>query len=199
MLEDAEELRLGPGPHLANLVEEEAALVGHLELPELLLVGVGEGPLLVAEELALEEGLGDRRTVERDERAAAAGALVVDRLGDELLPRAALTGDEHGRLEGRDREHRPEDLLHAGRPADDVVELVAPADLAAQLLDLTHQLGPLGRLVEDHAELVDVEGLGDVVEGAELHGADRRLDRLGGGQHDDRQVREADPQLLEEL
>src|SRR5207244_13111044 len=108
---------VGPWPRLGALVEEEAALVGHLELAELLLVGVGEGPLLVAEELALEEGLGDRRAVERDERAAAAGALVVDRLGDELLPRAALTGDEHRRLEGRDSEVRPDDLLHAVRPS----------------------------------------------------------------------------------
>src|SRR5581483_1733890 len=86
VLEDAEELRLRSRAHLADLVEEERPLVRQLELAELLRVGVREGALLVSEELALEERLGDRGAVERDERAVGARALVVDRLRDQLLP-----------------------------------------------------------------------------------------------------------------
>src|SRR5438093_570007 len=59
VLEDAQQLGLRPWTHLADLVQEERALVGQLELPELARVGVGERALLVPEELALEERLGD--------------------------------------------------------------------------------------------------------------------------------------------
>ena len=68
-----------------------------------------------------------------------------------------------------------------------------------QLLHLAHERGVLGRLVEDDAQLVDVERLGDVVESTELHGADRRLHGLGSRQHDDRHARIAAPHLLEQL
>ena len=74
MLEHAQQLRLGGRPHLADLVEEERALVRQLELAELLRVRVGERAALVAEELALEQRLGDGGAVERDERLARARA-----------------------------------------------------------------------------------------------------------------------------
>ena len=57
--------------HVADLVEEERAAVRGLELADAPLVGAGERAALVAEELALEELVRDRRAVERDERAAA--------------------------------------------------------------------------------------------------------------------------------
>ncbi len=41
----------------------------------------------------------------------------------------------------------------------------------------------------DERELIDVERLRQVVDGAELHGVDGGPDRSGGGQHDDRDVR----------
>jgi hypothetical protein len=47
--------------HLADLVEEERAAVGLLEAADAAAVGAGEGALLVAEELGLEERLRDRR------------------------------------------------------------------------------------------------------------------------------------------
>ena len=68
----AQELGLEVERHLADLVEEERALVGLLEGPLAQPLGAGEGPLLVAEELALHEGLRDGRAVHRDERAVAA-------------------------------------------------------------------------------------------------------------------------------
>src|SRR6202008_933278 len=64
--------------------------------------GAGEGALLVAEELALEQRVGQRGAVDGDERLAPARGEVVDGLGDELLAGAALALDEHG---ARDRGH----------------------------------------------------------------------------------------------
>src|SRR5881409_2303847 len=55
----------------------------------------GERALLVAEQLRLEQRLGQRGAVDRDERTAAPRRARVDRARDELLARAALALDEH--------------------------------------------------------------------------------------------------------
>src|SRR5690606_14300454 len=102
LLERAEHLRLSREAHVADLVEEEGAAVGLLELPDALLRGAGERALLVAEELALDELGRDRGAVDLDERAAGALGAVVDPAGDELLAGAGLAGDEHAGLGRRD-------------------------------------------------------------------------------------------------
>ena len=62
--------------HVADLVEEEGAAVGLLEAaPVAPLVRAGEGALLVAEQLALEERLGQRGAVDRHEGAASRRGL----------------------------------------------------------------------------------------------------------------------------
>jgi hypothetical protein len=55
LLEDAEELHLRVGRDVADLVEEDRAAVGQLEAAEPPLRRAGEGAVLVAEELALDE------------------------------------------------------------------------------------------------------------------------------------------------
>jgi hypothetical protein len=65
--------------HLADLVEEERAAVSLLEFPLPRGDGPREGPALVTEELALEQGVGDAGAVDRDEGLVAAVALVVER------------------------------------------------------------------------------------------------------------------------
>src|SRR5262245_54390515 len=60
-LQDAQQLGLQLGLELADLVEEERAAVGELEPAALALARAGERALLVAEELALEQRLGQRR------------------------------------------------------------------------------------------------------------------------------------------
>jgi len=86
LLDDSQELRLQGRRELADLVQEDRALIRELELPELLLDRVGERASLVPEELAFEQILGDGGAVERDERLLGSRALVVQGLGDELLP-----------------------------------------------------------------------------------------------------------------
>ncbi len=101
-LEDAEELHLHPERHLAHLVQKEASPVGLAELSLLPPVGPGEGPLLVAEELRFQQGLGDRRAVELDEGALLPEAVEVDEPRDHLLARPRFAGDEDRRLRGGD-------------------------------------------------------------------------------------------------
>src|SRR5439155_1077824 len=93
LLEHAQELRLERERHVGDLVQEERAARGDLELADAPLDRAREGAALVAEELALEELVGDGRAVERHEGAAARG-VVVDGLGDQLFARAGLALDE---------------------------------------------------------------------------------------------------------
>src|SRR5690606_24117787 len=123
LLERAEHLRLRVEAHVPDLVEEERPAVGLLELPDPLLRGAGEAPLLVAEQLGLDELARDGGAVDLDDGAGAAGALVVDPAGDELLARAGLAGDEHARLGRR----------HAGDGALDALDGRAVADDGRQL------------------------------------------------------------------
>ena len=57
-LEHAQQLGLHAEGQLADLVEEDRAAVGHLEAAEGARDGAGEGALLVAEQLALDQGVG---------------------------------------------------------------------------------------------------------------------------------------------
>src|SRR5690242_2497953 len=59
LLQDAQQLRLERCRHLADLVEEYRARVGKLELAERALRRAGERALLIAEELALEQRVGN--------------------------------------------------------------------------------------------------------------------------------------------
>ena len=73
LLQRAQELHLEVQRQLADLVEEERALVGAWNLPGAARDRAGEGALHVAEELALDEVLGDGAAVDGDERARSRG------------------------------------------------------------------------------------------------------------------------------
>jgi hypothetical protein len=96
LLEHAQHLGLRLQAHVADLVEEDRAAVGLLELADLLLGGAGERPLLVAEQLRLDQLLGDGRAVHLHEPLAAPQAVAVDRARHQLLADAALAEDQHG-------------------------------------------------------------------------------------------------------
>src|SRR5438105_6386486 len=68
LLQHAEELCLHGGAHLAHFVEKQRPTGRLLEPPRPRRDGSGEGALLVAEQLRLEQRLGERRAVQRDER-----------------------------------------------------------------------------------------------------------------------------------
>ena len=117
--------------HLADFVEQEGAVLGQLEAAGAALDGAGEGAFLVAEELALDQRLGNGRAVDGDKGLAAAGAEVVQGAGDEFLAGAALAGDEHRNVAGGDTLDQREDLLHLRRRADQGAEDAGFAELAA--------------------------------------------------------------------
>ena len=115
LLDRAQQLRLHRQRQVADLVEEQRAAVGGLEEALAVVVRAGERALAVAEELGLEQVLGDRAAVDRHERHRAAHADFVDRAGDELLAGARLAGDEHRRHAASDLLDQLAHLLHRHR------------------------------------------------------------------------------------
>src|SRR5690606_32834884 len=95
-LEDAKQLGLELQRQLADLVEEDRSAVGEGKAPLALLGGAGEGALLVAEELALDESARHGGTIDLDERAIGSVAGAVNGAGDELLAGARLAVDQDG-------------------------------------------------------------------------------------------------------
>ena len=93
--EEAQQQALHAQRHLADLVEEQRAAVGHLELPLLVAIGAGETALDVAEQLRLEQRLGQPGAVDGDEGPRRADAVGVYRARHQLLAGAALAGDQH--------------------------------------------------------------------------------------------------------
>jgi hypothetical protein len=86
LLEHAQHLDLERGRHVADLVEEERAVVGDLEQAGLVGDRAGERAAPVAEQLGVEQVVVERRAVRDDELAIAPRRGLVDRAGDELLP-----------------------------------------------------------------------------------------------------------------
>ena len=98
-----EELGLQRRGEQADLVQEERPAVAAGRGP-LGLARVGEGALLVAEKLGLEQALGDRRAVDVDERLGRARpARRMQRPREQALARAGLAEDEQ---RGRAHRHR---------------------------------------------------------------------------------------------
>ena len=91
--------------HLADLVEEDRALVSRLELAGLRLHGAGEGAALEAEQLGLEQVVRERRAVDLDEWLVAAPRRPAEPARHQLLAGARLATDEHGDVRLGDPRH----------------------------------------------------------------------------------------------
>ena len=149
---------------------------------------VGEGALLVSEELRFQQFARDRGAVHLEHGLLAPGGELVDPVRDELLPGAALPFDEHTRgVALRDLVDDRVDRLHRlALPAHEL-----PGELLALLLAVVLHLASQTlrrQLAVQHEEQLFADGLslGEVIARAEPHGLDRRLVvGLAGEHHDD--------------
>src|SRR2546428_349253 len=161
LLEDAQELRLERGRHVADLVQEDRAAVGLREEPGCVADRAGEGAAHVPEELALEQRLGERAAVDGHERPLAARAVRVDGACDEFLAGAALAEDEHRAAPGRDARDRLVDLDHGRRAAHHAAQLLARDRERGLRLRRAAEGLPHG-----HADLLHVHRLAQIVDGS---------------------------------
>src|SRR5438105_4395919 len=183
-LEHAQQLDLELHRHLGDLVEEQRAARGELEISVPLLDGPGERAAHVPEQLALDEAGGDRAAIHRHELAGVALRKLVDGVGDLLLAGAALADEQDGHVGRRRARHQLIDLAHRLRGADDRAEAAELEQLAAQRRDLALEILGTGDVGEDRTQSRDVDRLGEIVRGSEPQRLDRRVD-AGPSRDDD--------------
>ncbi len=118
--------------------------------------------------------------------------MPVDELGDQLLPDAALTGDEHRRVRGRHPLGQLDHRLERRRLAQQdhlVVMLEGRVEEMGVLLGLAADQYGVRRAADEHLQLRGGEGLRQVVPGTLSKGIETRLHRGVAGHHDSDQVR----------
>src|SRR5205809_60198 len=122
ILEEAQQLGLQGPAHVADFVEEDRAAIGFFHAAQLGFDRAGECALLVAEELAFEEGLGNRRAIDANITRIATVTERVQRAGDELLAGAAFAKDQDRGMRLRNRLDQLLEFAHARRFADDLLQ-----------------------------------------------------------------------------
>ncbi len=160
---------------------------------------IGERALDVPEELALEQILGHRSAIDRDERTVFAAAALVDCLCDELFAGSALACDKGSGFCLGDARDEVIHLPHGVARTENVVELLAVGHHAAQALDLVAQRAVLQRSLERECDFVHLERFGYKIVRS---GSDRSHGRLHASvsrHHDDRYVLAALDDLPTEL
>jgi len=151
----------------------------------------------VTEQLALQQGVGNRAAVDGDELVVAPGAVLVDQLGHDPLPRPRLAGEQHGGLGGRDGPHLAEDLFHHRAVGADKLQRILLPETVPQVLELVVDLQGLLQALLDVPQLVGVDGIGDVVAGALFHRHHRVADHRRLAHDDELRHRVSLPERLQ--
>ena len=128
---------------VADFIEEYRAAGSELEAAEAPPDGPGECTFLVAEELTFDDRLGQRGTTYLDEGLCGAQAVVVDRVGDELLARAAFAAYQHRCIAGCDLRDHVVNRLYSVRGADDIGRMEAVLQFLLQPGILLEQPAPV--------------------------------------------------------
>src|SRR5580693_1804407 len=111
---------------------------------------------LEPEQLRLEQRLGQRRAIDRDERAAAARRGAMDEPRHDLLPHTRLALQTRGRLRRRDLDRPPQRITPRRRLADwaagetDVIEELLETPLARLTIRGTIGGGVVTRVAHAH-------------------------------------------------
>jgi len=114
-----------------------------------------------------------------------AAAQAVNRPHEHLLARAALAGDQHGAVGGRDAAGQGENPFHRPALADNALEALVNLQLLPQDDVFADQPRVFPCPLHNHPQLRGREGLAQVVVRALFHGFDGRLDRrMTGNNHD---------------
>jgi hypothetical protein len=98
VLKNAKELGLELEREFSDLVEKERSAMSGREQPGSIPLSAGEGALGVAEELSLDEGLGERRAVDGDKRPSRTPGGM-EGLGNDLLADSGFSFDEDRQID----------------------------------------------------------------------------------------------------
>jgi hypothetical protein len=143
----------------------------------------------VAEDLALNQRFRNGRAVDRDKWPRFARAQIVQGARHQLLAGAALAGDEHGDIGGRNLLDQPEDLPHLlPGAAHQRAQHAGLAQAPARHFQLDLGLALAGGVGQNGAQARRVHRLLQKVVGAQLHGVHGQFDGAHGGEHHHGQI-----------
>ena len=181
LLQRAQHLGLGLDAHVADLVQEQRAAVGQLELSAPPADRAGERAALVTEQLGLDQLLGDGGAVDLDERAVPSRGLGVDGARHQLLAGPFSPWISTRPLVGAAMRDLLAQLLDDPALADDPLTAL---ELLAQVTVLALEAAVVERSGRGQQDLLERERLLDEVVRAELGGLDGGLDGAVTGDHD---------------
>ena len=179
LLQKTQQVGLQLQRQVTDFIEKQRATMGRFDAPGLALMRPGECALFMAEQFGLDQMLGDRPTVDGDERLLAALRLTVQGACHQFLAGAALTTDQHGRFGGRQFAQQLAQLTD--RPA-------FAEQLVGRLIDLDRplaaQTGHAEGAAQGHLHAGDVERQGVEVEKPLTNKiTERRHAQLFGAEH----------------
>ena len=179
LLQRAQQLGLHGEIHVADLVEEQGAAVRLAKEAGTVGGGAGEGAADMAEEQAFEQLGGNGGAVDGHEGGFRAASMTMDLVGDDLLAGAGLAHEQDRGVAVGDEADGLLDVTHRGTGADE--------GAGRGRRRCARTIGE--HAVEEGANGIAADGLGEVVDGAEAH----RLDRVVAGGHggEDRHGRRA--------
>ena len=171
-LERAQDLGLQPERQVTNLVQEERSPVRHLEPSQLPPDGPGEGALLVTEQLAFKQPLGNGRAVDGDEWSVGPGAERVQRAREQLLAGAALPFEQHGGIGSGGPAQQLRDLPQLRILPDDPWGTAPLGQLFLEQDVFGKHPAPRDRALHDERQVVRIDRLGEEIHRAFLHRRD---------------------------
>src|SRR4051794_10948228 len=183
LLQYAQNFRLRLQAHVADLVEEERAAVGQLELAFAVIDRAGERAFAMSEQLRLDQLLGDRGAVDVDEWMLGALRETVQRPRNDFFSTAVLAGDEHAAVRRRGGAHLFIELLHRIALAD---QQLFQREMAVKIAHLIAQLAIHERVIDGEQDAFERQRLLEEIVRAEARGADGRVDVAMAGDHDHR-------------
>ena len=169
LLDRAQQFRLQAHVHFGDFVEQQRAAIGLLEFADAASERAGEGALLVAEQLGLQEVIRDRRAIDGNERLPGAGRAGVQVARQHFLAGAALAGDQHGGVGAGDLLGELDDARH-------------------RLVAIDHLAPVVGDGREHGRDQVGVGRQRDVFLGAGMDGVDRGTRVVGDAAGHDRDM-----------
>ena len=180
-----------PG-QISDLVEKDRSAVGgDFEATVAARAGAGEGPFLVTEELAVDQGLHDGAAIDDDERVSRAPTVLMQGAGDDFLAGAGLPVNHHGIVGGDDGFDLIREPLNGGALSHD------RGDRGPSARRGVNERSPRDGSLHGGDEMFLAKRLGDEIESALPGHADRRGNAAMGGDDDDRQVRIEQSQALQ--
>ena len=184
-LEDPEQLDLQFHRHFGDLVQEQGSAVRSLDDPLVPPIGACEASALVTEQFGFDQTRRNRAAVDRDERFFGPSAELVDRLCDEFFSSACLTDDQDRARRRCNARNKVVDPLHCGGSPDHSPEMPHPPQFASQGCDFRAKLERATGFRDDLLQALEIDRLGEIVDGAAAHRIDGRVDRaVTGRDHD---------------